>query len=168
MPAGKNHSLGTDLNECLATRQLGTFLFCRQLGTVLASPAGEPARSAKTAPDSHLSLSPMTTLAGCLLLGRHRLREPGHAARHRHLVGKASRGTKSPSQNVVGLGGLARNRWARKPFCALELEQEESGALGERTKLGHLADPDIAVACEARQRQLKKVFMSHTTKSLDV
>ncbi|MFR3924682.1 MAG: hypothetical protein ACLTXI_05410, partial [Collinsella sp.] len=42
--------MGTDLNECLATWQLGTFLSCRQLGTVLASTAGEPA---KTVPDDY-------------------------------------------------------------------------------------------------------------------
>lgn len=46
-----------------ATRQLGTFLSCRQMGTVLAGPAGEPAnrqrlppmtrRSFKTVPNDH-------------------------------------------------------------------------------------------------------------------
>lgn len=65
-----NHSLGTDLNECLATWQLGTFLSCRQLGTVLASPAGEPANRQRLSPmTSHLRLSPMTTLAGRLWRG---------------------------------------------------------------------------------------------------
>lgn len=91
--------------DVLATRHLGAFLLCRHLGTVLASPAGEPANRQRLSPmTSHLSLSPMTTLAGRLPLGRHRLREPGHAARHRHLVGKASRGTKSPSQTYVMCG----------------------------------------------------------------
>lgn len=63
MSSRKGHSF--------ATRQLGTFLLCRHLGTVLASPAGEPANRQRLSPmTSHLSLSPMTTLAGRLLLGR--------------------------------------------------------------------------------------------------
>lgn len=39
-----------------ATRQLGTFLFCRQLETALAGPAGEPANRQR--------LSPMTQWLG--------------------------------------------------------------------------------------------------------
>lgn len=66
-------------------------------------------------------------------------------------------GRNPPSQNVVGLGGLARNQVGAEAFLRLELEQEESGPLGERAKLGHLADPDITVTREARQRQLKGV-----------
>ena len=45
-----------------ATRHLGAFLSCRQLGTVLANPAGKPANRQRLPPmASHLSLSPMNT-----------------------------------------------------------------------------------------------------------
>ena len=48
-----------------ATRQLGAFLSCRQMGTVLAGPAGEPANRQRLPPmASHLSLSPMTRWVG--------------------------------------------------------------------------------------------------------
>ena len=81
---------------------------------------------------------------GGLLLGRHRLRESRHAARHRHLVRKTRR-------HVCGgafwFGGafwrdgaswrgplaLSRDHMRAEALLRLELEQGESGFLGERT-----------------------------------
>ena len=53
-----------------ATRQLGTFPFCRQLGTVLSKPAGKPAVRQRLSPmTSRLSLSPMSTMTRWLGAG---------------------------------------------------------------------------------------------------
>ena len=57
MTSRKGHSF--------ATQQLGTFLFCRQLGTVLAGAAGEPANRQRLSPmTSRLRTSPMTRWLG--------------------------------------------------------------------------------------------------------
>lgn len=48
-----------------ATRRSGTFLICRQLGAILASPAGEPMNRQRLSPmTSCLRTSPMTRWLG--------------------------------------------------------------------------------------------------------
>ena len=44
---------------------------------------------------------------------------------------------------------LSCHQMRAEALLRLELEQEESGSFGERAKLGHLADSDVAVAHEA-------------------
>lgn len=100
---------------------------------------------------------------GGLLLGRHRLREPGHATRHRHLVREARRHVCGGApwfggafwrgqfwfDGVLWFGGvdgmpwrdgaswrepltLSRDQMRAEALLRLELEQGESGFLGER------------------------------------
>ena len=57
MTSRKGHSFDT--------RQLGTFLICRQLGTVLGNPAGKPMNRQRLSPmTSCLRTSPMTRWLG--------------------------------------------------------------------------------------------------------
>ena len=82
-----------------AARQLGTFPFCRQLGTVLGNPAGKPAVRQRLSPmTSRLSLSPMTTLGRLSLspmstqrLGGYCLFYTSYAADERSSLGPRGR-----------------------------------------------------------------------------
>lgn len=71
-----------------ATRHLGTFLSYRQLGTVLASPAGEPADRQRLSPMTtlgRLSLSPMSRWLGVGFVVREgqAYGSDGHGKEHR-------------------------------------------------------------------------------------